>query len=112
MTNKLYKPLLIETVKATVNIEQHRFIGFDGKYCANGKKALGVSDVSTEQNQAAPVAVLGILIVTAGDTITQGDAITSNEEGKAVKVISTEAVNGFACENATAGEEVRILRGA
>ena len=32
MANKLYQPLLIESVKATANIEQHRFIGFNGAY--------------------------------------------------------------------------------
>ena len=48
MANKLYQPLLIESVKATADIEQHRFIGFDGAYCSAGAKALGVSDVSIE----------------------------------------------------------------
>ena len=48
MANKLYQPLLIESVKATADIEQHRFIGFDGAYCTAGAKALGVSDVSSD----------------------------------------------------------------
>ena len=51
MANKLYQPLLIESVKATADIEQHRFIGFDGAYCSAGAKALGVSDVSIENGQ-------------------------------------------------------------
>ena len=46
MANKVYKPLLIDSVKAAVDIEQHRFIGFDGNYCPQGAKALGVSDVA------------------------------------------------------------------
>ena len=58
MANKLYQPLLIESVKATADIEQHRFIGFDGAYCTAGAKALGVSDVSIENVQYAPIAVL------------------------------------------------------
>ena len=42
MANKLYKPLLIDSIKAAENIVQQRFIGFDGKYCKSGAKAFGV----------------------------------------------------------------------
>ena len=39
-TNKTYKPLLIDSALAAADLEQHRFIGFDGNYCAAGAKAL------------------------------------------------------------------------
>lgn len=39
MTNNGYKPLLIESIKASSDIEQHRFIGFDGDYCTAGAKS-------------------------------------------------------------------------
>ena len=51
MANKLYKPLLIDSIKAAENIVQQRFIGFDGKYCKLGAKAFGISDVDTEKDQ-------------------------------------------------------------
>ena len=57
MANKVYKPLLIDSVKAAVDIEQHRFIGFDGNYCSQGAKALGVSDVAIEKEQYVPMTV-------------------------------------------------------
>ena len=84
MANKVYKPLLIDSVKAAVDIEQHRFIGFDGNYCPQGAKALGVSDVAIEKEQYVPVALLGILLVEAAGIISVGDAVASDENGKAV----------------------------
>ncbi len=109
MTNNGYKPLLVESIKASSDIEQHRFIGFDGNYCTAGAKALGVSDVSTEKDQFAPVAIYGILLVEAGGTISAGDSISSNSDGKAVKTTDSAIVNGYSLDNATEGQEIRIL---
>lgn len=109
MKNKGYKPLLIESIKASSDIEQHRFIGFDGNYCAAGAKALGVSDVSTEKDQFAPVAIYGILLVEASGTISAGDSISSNADGRAVKTSDSAIINGYSLDNATEGQEIRIL---
>ena len=112
MTNrKHYKPLLIESVKVPVDVEQQRFIGFDGNYCAENKKALGVCDVATEKEQLAPVAVFGILLVEASGTIAVGDSVASDSEGKAVTTSDATAVNGYALDSATAGQVIRIARG-
>ena len=61
MANKLYKPILIDSIVADENLEKQRFIGFDGKHCQAGAKALGVCDVSTEKGQLAPVGVFAHL---------------------------------------------------
>ena len=111
MANKLYQPLLIESVKATADIEQHRFIGFDGAYCTAGAKALGVSDVSIENGQYAPVAVLGTLLVESAGTINVGDPVASDSNGKAVKATGDALINGYAQDSVTEGQEVRVLRG-
>lgn len=111
MANKLYQPLLIESVKATADIEQHRFIGFDGAYCTAGAKALGVSDVSTENGQYAPIAVLGTLLVESAGTINVGEPVTSDGNGKAVKATGDALINGYAQDSVTEGQEVRVLRG-
>ena len=112
MTNKkLYKPLLIESVKAGANLEQHRFVGFDGNYCGAGAKALGVCDVSTEKDQFAPVAIFGSLFVESADNISIGDAVASDENGKAVKATGTALINGYAQDSGTSGQEIRIIRG-
>lgn len=111
MANKLYKPILIDSIEAAEDIEEHRFVGFDGKHCAVGVKALGVADVSTEKGQLAPVGVLGIFLVETAEDVTSGDAITSDAEGKAVKVVRTEEINGYSLDTAAAGALIRVIRG-
>ena len=111
MANKLYKPLLIDSIKATADIEQNRFIGFDGNYCGTGAKALGVSEVPTENGQFAPVGVVGIFLVESGENLTAGDEVTSDAEGKAIKVSDNAKINGYTLDTATAGTLVRIVRG-
>lgn len=111
MTNKNYKPLLIESVKANADLIEHRFSGFNGKHCEAGAKALGVVDVSTEKDQFAPIALFGILLVEAGGTVAIGDSIASDANGKAVKVASTALINGYALDAGTAGQKIRILKG-
>jgi len=111
MANKLYQPLLIESVKATANIEQHRFIGFNGAYCGAGEKAFGVSDVAIDKDQYAPVAVLGTLLVVSAGTINAGDPVASDENGKAVKATGDALINGYAQDSVTEGQEIRVLRG-
>lgn len=111
MTNKHYKPLLIESVKATSDLSEHRFVGFDGNHCLAGAKALGVCDVSTEKDQFAPIAVFGILLVEVSGTISVGDAVASDADGKAVKAADSAIINGYALDNGTAGQKIRILKG-
>src|SRR5574344_1912132 len=97
MAEKLYKPLLIDSIKATANLPKQKFIGFD---------------VGAESGQLASVGVLGVLLVEAGGAIAQGASVTSDATGKAVTITSTEKVNGTALDAATAaGEVIRIVRG-
>ena len=111
MAKKLYKPLLIDSVTANENLEQYRFVGFDGRHCAAGAKAYGVCDVSTEKDQYAPVGVLGIFLVEAASAITVGANVTSDANGKAVTVSENNAINGIALDAASAGDIIRIVRG-
>lgn len=111
MVEKLYKPLLTETIQATVNLDKQRFVGFDGDYCAEGAKAFGVSDVEIDAGQFAPVVTLGILLVKTGGVITTGSKVASNENGYAVAFTTGES-NGYALDAATgSGEIIRIVRG-
>ena len=112
MANKLYKPILIDSVKASENVEQYRFIGFDGKHCGAGQKAYGVCDVSTEKEQYAPVGILGIFLVEAALPITASAIVTSNADGLAVTAEDDDAPNGYALDSASAaGDIIRIVRG-
>lgn len=112
MVQRLYKPLLIDSVKAKTNLPKQRFIGFDGNLCTAGTKAYGVCDVETDAGQFAPAAVLGILLVEAGGAIPAQAKITSDANGRATAITSTEEVNGYAIDSASgAGEIIRIIRG-
>lgn len=82
--------ILIDSVLAAADLQQKRFVGFDGNCCTAGAKALGVVDVTTEKGQYAPVAVLGTLLVEAGGTIAVGDAIASDGEGIIDRLFSKE----------------------
>lgn len=99
MAEKLYKPLLIDSLKANADLPKQIFVDFEGNICSAGKKAFGVCDVETDKDQLAPIAVLGILLVVAGGTITKGSNITSDANGKAVVVTSSEAINGYALDD-------------
>lgn len=111
MAEKLYKPLLIDSLKAKADLPKQVFVDFEGNICSAGKKAFGVCDVETDKDQLAPIAVLGILLVVAGGTITKGSNITSDANGKAVVVTSTETINGYALDDGSEGEVIRIARG-
>lgn len=111
MVEKLYKPLLIDSIKVTVEVEKQRFIGFDGNYCTEGAKALGVSDVETKAKQFAPVAVTGILLVQTAGAVTKGSKIASDANGFAVAFTTGES-NGYSLDDAVAsGETIRLVRG-
>ena len=111
MAKKLYKPLLIDSVTANENLEQYRFVGFDGRHCSAGAKAFGVCDVSTEKDQYAPVGVLGIFLVEAASAITASANVTSDANGKAVVSAEHDEINGIALDSASAGDIIRIVRG-
>lgn len=113
MANKTYKPLLIHTIEAQVDLKEKIFVDFNGNLCPANKKALGVVDVATEKGQLAPVGVLGIFLVMAGGTISVGSPITSDENGRAIVAqnLTPEVINGYALDSAEAGEEIRVLRG-
>ncbi|HSA05728.1 MAG TPA: DUF2190 family protein [Candidatus Gastranaerophilales bacterium] len=111
MAEKTYKPLLMETVQAAVNLEKQRFIGFDGNYCTANAKALGVCDVEIESGQYAPVALFGILLMQTAGAITAGSKVASDANGYAVAYTTGES-NGYALDAAAgAGEIIRIARG-
>ena len=111
MAEKLYKPLLIDSLKANEDLAKQVFVDFEGNICTAGKKAFGVCDVETDKDQLAPIAVLGILLVVAGGTITKGSNITSDANGKAVVAQTSNAINGYALDDGAEGDVIRIARG-
>ncbi len=112
MAQKLYKPILIDSIKAQTNLTKQKFVDFDGNICPAGAKAYGVCDVDVDAGQYAPIAVLGVLLIESGGVIAAKSKITGDANGRAVTITSTEAINGYALDAASAtGEIIRIVRG-
>lgn len=85
------------------------FIGFNGAICAADAKALGVLADSVLADEQAPVSVSGIALVVAGDVVSIGDAVSSDDSGKAVTASSGE-INGYALDDASEADElIRVL---
>ena len=136
---KTYKPILIDSIIAAVDLVKQRFVGFDGNLCAADAKALGVSDADTKLGQQCPVATHGILLVETGGAVNVGDDVASDATGRAVAAtpfsvtvpagatpvtsdaaqpdlveaggVLPQAINGTALDAAAGpGEIIRILR--
>lgn len=111
MANKLYKPLLIDSVLASADLPKQRFVSFGGAVSGAGEKAYGICDVETESGQYAPIATTGILLVEAGGTIAVGDEVTSDANGKAITLGNNQKSNGYALDAGADGDVIRIIRG-
>lgn len=111
MPIKTYKPLLIDSIKAAADLKKQRFIGFDGDYCKEGSKAFGIVDVETEKDQYVPAAISGILLIECGGSISAFDEITSDSQGRAIKLDNNGVSNGFALDEGIEGDVIRIVRG-
>jgi hypothetical protein len=109
---KTYKPGITDSVLANEDLIKQRFVGFDGKYCKAGEKALGVCDATTDQNQLVPVALNGILLIETGGAVAVGNEITSDGQGRVIVLGTDQKSNGYALDaSAGAGEIIRIARG-
>ncbi len=107
--NKTFHPIMTITIKAVDELPSYRFVDFRGRICQQNQKALGVSVGRWSQNKYAGIIVLGTAIVEAGSSITVGDKVASNAEGKAVPATTGAEINGRALNSANPGEFVRVL---
>ncbi|MCX7909856.1 MAG: DUF2190 family protein [Ignavibacteria bacterium] len=109
IANKTFQPILTITIKTTTELPSYRFVDFLGKTCDENQKALGVTVGKWKSGGYAGIIVLGTALVEASGTISVGDKVTSDSQGKA-KVATTGAeVNGRALGSAGPGDLVRIL---
>ena len=104
---KTEQPILITSIIAGTDLSASKnlFIGFDGRICGNGSKALGVLNADTNVNEQAPVTCAGIALVFSGAAVSLGAKIQSNASGKAITFSSGEA-NGYALVAATGADEL------
>jgi hypothetical protein len=80
--------LFTHTVAATAAITADRFITHAGAVPAAGAVCLGVARTSAESGDVLSVDVIGTTMVTAGDTITVGAAVETDNAGRAIPLDS------------------------
>lgn len=73
------------TMTAAENVVANRLIGFDGKYCSAGAKALGVSEYEASNGNDLAIRISDIALVVAGGEITAGDAVKATTGGKVIR---------------------------
>lgn len=107
---KTQQPILTTSILAAEDLPEQTFVGFDGKVCKAGEKALGVVNADTAADNMTPADVLGVILVIAGAAITAGSEVESDGSGHAVPK-TTGVGNGVAWDEAAAGDVIRIVRG-
>ena len=108
---KTQQVMLVTSVIASSDLTARRFVGFDGKTCSDGAKALGVVEADTELDGVAPANVMGVILVEAGAAIAAGAEVQSDAAGRAIPKAAGVA-NGIAWDAAAAaGDVLRIVRG-
>lgn len=107
---KTEQPLLITSIIASANLSKNLFVGFNGALPASDVKALGVVNADSDLGENTPVMVQGIALVYSYDVISKGAAVTTHSSGKAKAVESSEVINGYALDSASAANElIRVL---
>lgn len=103
--------ILTVTKTLTADIPARRFVGFGGAF-AGGGKALGVTEFESEAGEPFAVNVLGVMLVETGGAVAAGNAVASDDEGRAVEWSGGGEQNGLSLDTASgAGQFIRVVRG-
>jgi len=107
--SKTICPGLIYTVSgAAADTEKGLFIKHDGTVCGAGETALGISYDEADENGDLAVVLDGIVEVQAGGSISAGDFVKSDANGKAVTAEAGDIANGIAVEDGADGATVLV----
>lgn len=110
---KSYQLGPLGTIEAGEALTKHRFVDFEGKHTVD-VKCSGVSLFDVSSGDQATIQMSGIAVVESGGTITAGNHVSSDANGKAValtidNVDDIPKNNGVALDAATAaGEFIRV----
>ena len=103
---------LVYSVLAVADTASYIFIGITGAICGANAKALGVSMKNMVAGEAVPVAINGIVPVIAGGSISAGDPVTSDANGKAVKAASVAVAAPTVAAPTVAAPTVALAEGS
>lgn len=105
----------MRTYRNKKEITAHRFVKFVSGFVENTTSAaddiVGISDiVDSQADDIAEIYLLGELAeIEAGGTFAAGDALTSDEQGRAVKAQSGNNIGAVATDSASVGDVVKVV---
>lgn len=103
-----FKPGVIDTLTSASTVAFKRFVKGDGSQCGTGEKAIGVSMHEVDAaGKSLGTMVTGIALVEAGATVTAGQEIESDADGKGIP-LSTGKSNGVAANSCSSGQDIRL----
>lgn len=108
---KTEQPVLITslTAQADLSSSKNLLISFDAQVCTSGQLALGVINANTNINEQVPVVVSGIALVKCGAAVSNGDALQSDANGKAITKSTGELI-GYSLDDSTGADVlIRVL---
>jgi hypothetical protein len=113
MKAREYGPVV--TLEAGEALTANRFVDFAGKHTVD-KRAIGVCLFATDSGDQASIQCTGIAVVEAGGSITAGNLVSSDADGKAVALTISAVADvpkqcGVALDDASSGEFLRVKLG-
>jgi hypothetical protein len=99
---------------ADLSASQFRFIDIDatgkGAVPGAGGRVVGVRNNKPKSGEAATVVGSGISIVEAGDVVTVGGSVSTDNVGRVVDAATADLIAGIALESASAaGQFIAVL---
>lgn len=98
-----YQPGVVGTIEAAEDLYSFRFIGYDGKHCAEGARMTGVTEREYSSGKQAGIVKTGTVPLEVGGTISApGQPLASDADGKAVEATMPEGVTPVTWEDLVA----------
>jgi hypothetical protein len=103
-----FKPGITDTLTSAGAVAFKRFVKGDGSQCGAGERAYGASmHEVTSAGEPLGAMVTGIALVEASATVTAGQEIESDADGKGIP-LNTGKSNGVAGNSCSAGQDIRV----
>lgn len=107
MANPTKSAIIAVTMLAMSELVGNRFVSTKGRQATADDPIFGIVPVDAKQGESVAVEILGVGIVESGGAIEQGDKVTSDAQGCAVK---SETGQFLALSSASgANEPVKVL---
>ncbi|MFP4543572.1 MAG: hypothetical protein ACLFQU_04990 [Candidatus Kapaibacterium sp.] len=108
INDKTHQPVQALSIKALEDLPANRFVSHLGGLCEADTKALGVTELAWATGEYSAVVVLGTAVVETSTSVSTGEDVTADTNGKAKPLTAAEPVNGRALNSCTGAGFVTI----